>query len=475
MLMTIAIDERKSASASIFVPPPLPSIDILGIHLANASETEVLDWLFARLNSGLQTCVHYLNAHCSNVAAMDSNYRAALSKSDLILPDGVGVSVSARLHGERLAASVSFTDFIPLACRRLADLGGSVFLLGGRPGVAETAAENLVRSCPGLRIAGTHHGYFGEDQDQKVLQLINKSAAQMLLVAMGPPRQELWLNRMRSSLYPGLAFGVGGLFDFLSGRIPRAPIALQAIGMEWFYRLYQEPRRMWRRYLLGNPLFLARSLWAVVRTQMLAARAALDVKGKRMLDLFGASVALVVLLFPMLLVAAVIRATSPGPAIFRQRRVGRHGKVFTLYKFRTMQKDAPAQFPKIAHLNDQGSGSVTFKMAKDPRITPVGQWLRRSSVDELPQLWNVLIGDMSLVGPRPPLPTEVMNYTEGQRRRLRTRPGLTGLSQVSGRADLPFEQQVQLDLYYLQYRTVVLDFFILVKTVPAVVSGRGAY
>jgi lipopolysaccharide/colanic/teichoic acid biosynthesis glycosyltransferase len=232
---------------------------------------------------------------------------------------------------------------------------------------------------------------------------------------------------------------------------------------------------MWRRYLLGHPLFLARCVWAAVRTQMLVARAALDVKGKRILDLFGASVALVVLLFPMLLVATVIRATSPGPAIFSQRRVGRHGKVFTLYKFRTMQKDAPALFPKIAHLNDQGSGSVTFKMAKDPRITPVGRWLRRSSVDELPQLWNVLIGDMSLVGPRPPLPTEVMHYTDGQRRRLRTRPGLTGLSQVSGRADLPFEQQVQLDLHYLQYRTVVLDFFILVKTVPAVVSGRGAY
>jgi exopolysaccharide biosynthesis WecB/TagA/CpsF family protein len=475
MLMTIAVDERKSASASIFVPPPLPSIDILGIHLVNASETEVLDWLFARLNCGLQTCVNYLNAHCSNIAAMDANYSAALSKSDLIVPDGVGVRISARLHGDRLAASVSFTDFIPLACRRLADLGGSVFLLGGRPGVAETAAENLVRSCPGLRIGGTHHGYFGEDQDQRVLQLINKSGAQMLLVAMGPPRQELWLNRMRSFLNPGLAFGVGGLFEFLSGRIPRAPIALQTIGMEWFYRLYQEPRRMWRRYLLGNPLFLARSLWALVRTHLSAAYAALDLKGKRILDLFGASVALVVLLFPMLLVAAVIRATSPGPAIFRQRRVGRHGKVFTLYKFRTMQKDASAQLPKIAQRNDQGTGSVTFKMAKDPRVTPVGRWLRRSSVDELPQLWNVMTGDMSLVGPRPPLPTEVMRYTDGQRRRLRTRPGLTGLSQVSGRADLPFEQQVELDLYYLQYRTVVLDFLILFKTVPAVVSGRGAY
>jgi lipopolysaccharide/colanic/teichoic acid biosynthesis glycosyltransferase len=112
---------------------------------------------------------------------------------------------------------------------------------------------------------------------------------------------------------------------------------------------------------------------------------------------------------------------------------------------------------------------------KDPRVTPIGRWLRRSSIDELPQLWNVLTGDMSLVGPRPALPEEVKRYTEGQRRRLRSRPGLTGLSQVSGRADLPFEQQVELDLFYLQTCNLQVDFRILLRTVPAVFSARGAY
>jgi N-acetylglucosaminyldiphosphoundecaprenol N-acetyl-beta-D-mannosaminyltransferase len=244
------------------VPSPLPTIDLLGVRVASTSETETLDWIFARKLYGIRTCVYYLNAHCSNVAALDSTYREALSKADLILPDGCGVSISARLHGKRFASSLSFTDFIPLACHRLADSGGSVFLLGGRIGVAEAAAESLRKLCPGLRIAGAHRGFLREDEDNEVVERINRSGAQMLLVAMGVPCQELWLNRMRPFLKPPMAFGVGGLFDYLSGRIPRAPVALRAIGMEWFVRLYHEPRRLWRRYLLGNPLFLARSLEA---------------------------------------------------------------------------------------------------------------------------------------------------------------------------------------------------------------------
>jgi lipopolysaccharide/colanic/teichoic acid biosynthesis glycosyltransferase len=140
-----------------------------------------------------------------------------------------------------------------------------------------------------------------------------------------------------------------------------------------------------------------------------------------------------------------------------------------------MYMDARARFREIARMNHHGERSITFKIVKDPRVTPIGRWLRRISFDELPQLWNVLTGDISLVGPRPALPEEVMRYTEGQRRRLRSRPGLTGLSQVSGRADLPFEQQVRLDLSYLQTCNLRADFRILLRTIPAVFSARGAY
>jgi N-acetylglucosaminyldiphosphoundecaprenol N-acetyl-beta-D-mannosaminyltransferase len=254
--------ENGIALAPVSGPAPssLPTIDLMGVRVTSASETETLDWIFDRQLYGIKTCVHYLNAHCSNVAAIDSNYSEALSKADLILPDGCGVNISARLCGKRFASILSFTDFIPLACQRLADSGGSLFLLGGGIGVAAAAAESLCKLCPGLRIAGAHHGFLHEGEDNEVVERINRSGAQMLLVAMGVPRQELWLNRMMPFLNPPMAFGVGGLFDYLSGRIPRAPIALRAIGMEWSVRLYHEPRRLWRRYLLGNPLFLARSL-----------------------------------------------------------------------------------------------------------------------------------------------------------------------------------------------------------------------
>jgi lipopolysaccharide/colanic/teichoic acid biosynthesis glycosyltransferase len=201
----------------------------------------------------------------------------------------------------------------------------------------------------------------------------------------------------------------------------------------------------------------------------------LRLTGKRILDVCGASVGLILLLVPMMLVAAAIRLTSPGPALFRQRRVGKCGRVFVLYKFRSMYKDSLERRPEVAEMNHLGLDSITFKIPRDPRITPIGRWLRKSSVDELPQLWNVLTGDMSLVGPRPPLPEEVVRYTSEQRHRLDTLPGLTGLAQVSGRADLPFDQQVQLDLYYLQHGNLQLDFRILLETVPAVVSARGAY
>jgi exopolysaccharide biosynthesis WecB/TagA/CpsF family protein len=475
MFMAIARDQGRNAPAAGFAPAPLPTVGILGVRVTNVAETKTLDWLFARQVCGLRTCVYYLNAHCSNVTAFDAEYRGALSKADLILPDGFGIRICARLLGKPLASILSFTDFVPLACRRLAEIGGSVFLLGGGAGVAAAAAANLVKGCPGLRIAGTYHGYFREGQEKEVVGLINRSGAQMLLVALGVPRQELWLNRAMPFLDPPMVLAVGGLFDFLSDRIPRAPRLLQAIGMEWSYRLYQEPKRMWRRYLLGNPLFMARAFWAILKPKLSKARWVADLTAKRTLDVVGAGTVLVVLLLPMLLVAAAIRLTSPGPAIFRQRRVGKVGKFFTMYKFRTMCDEAVERFPEIAKMNDLGRDSVTFKMANDPRITTFGRWLRRSSVDELPQLLNVLKGDMSLVGPRPQLPTEVMRYKDGQGRRLYTRPGLTGLSQVSGRADLPFEQQIELDLRYLEHRTLLLDIQILLRTVPAVMSAQGAY
>jgi exopolysaccharide biosynthesis polyprenyl glycosylphosphotransferase len=180
------------------------------------------------------------------------------------------------------------------------------------------------------------------------------------------------------------------------------------------------------------------------------------------------------ILSPMLLtIGIVIRLTSSGPALFKQTRVGRDGHFFTMVKFRSMNVNAEHQLDNLEELNE-GNG-VLFKVRDDPRITPVGKFLRKYSLDELPQLINVLTGTMSLVGPRPPLPTEVEKYQDHVRRRLLVKPGLTGLWQVSGRSDLSWDESVRLDLRYVENWSPVLDLMILWKTVRAVTRGSGAY
>jgi exopolysaccharide biosynthesis polyprenyl glycosylphosphotransferase len=180
------------------------------------------------------------------------------------------------------------------------------------------------------------------------------------------------------------------------------------------------------------------------------------------------------LLSPLFAIMAVlIRCSDDGPALFRQVRVGRDGRSFALYKFRTMVPDAEAQREGLAALNE--TDAVLFKIRNDPRVTRVGAWLRRWSLDELPQLINVLLGDMSLVGPRPALPREAALYGDHVRRRLMVKPGITGLWQINGRADLSWDESVRLDLRYVENWSLVLDLQILWKTLAAVLRGSGAY
>jgi len=194
---------------------------------------------------------------------------------------------------------------------------------------------------------------------------------------------------------------------------------------------------------------------------------------KRISDLAGAVVALVVLSPVFVLAAILVKATSRGPILFTQQRVGLNGRTFRLYKFRSMYQDAEARRAALAGRNEM-SGPV-FKIKDDPRITPVGKWMRRFSIDEMPQFWNVLAGDMSLVGPRPPIPDEVKRYERWQRRRLSMKPGITCLWQVSGRNAIDFEDWMRLDLAYIDTWSLRLDVQILLRTVPVVLTARGAH
>jgi lipopolysaccharide/colanic/teichoic acid biosynthesis glycosyltransferase len=195
---------------------------------------------------------------------------------------------------------------------------------------------------------------------------------------------------------------------------------------------------------------------------------------KRMIDIAG-SIVLLTLLAPVFAgIALCVKLDSCGPVFYQQTRVMKWGRLFQMYKFRSMFTDAEERGRDLIARNEM-AGGVTFKIKNDPRITRVGRLLRRGSIDELPQLWNVLKGEMSLVGPRPPLPAEVSTYSLAERRRLDVTPGITCIWQVSGRSEIPFERQVELDVAYIESQSLRGDLLLLLKTIPAVLMGRGAY
>ena len=174
------------------------------------------------------------------------------------------------------------------------------------------------------------------------------------------------------------------------------------------------------------------------------------------------------------LLAILIKLESPGPVLFSQTRIGLGGSPFKCWKLRSMYIDAEQRKQELLQHNEM-DGGTTFKMKRDPRITRVGRFIRKASIDELPQLWNVFVGDMSLVGPRPPVPSEVALYTARERLRLFVKPGITCIWQVSGRSDIPFPEQVLLDIEYMKKRSLWMDIKLLLRTLPAVLLARGAY
>ncbi|MFW5484692.1 MAG: sugar transferase [Spirochaetaceae bacterium JB067] len=195
---------------------------------------------------------------------------------------------------------------------------------------------------------------------------------------------------------------------------------------------------------------------------------------KRLIDILVSLIALLLLSPLLITVSLIIKLTDGGNIFYVQTRIGKQGKPFPFPKFRSMVVNADKMKDNLLNEADR-KGDVTFKMKKDPRVTAIGRFIRRFSIDELPQLWCVLIGDMSIVGPRPPVPREVALYTQEDRRRLEVTPGLTGIWQVSGRSDIGFKQQVELDVLYIESHGFLLDLKLILKTIPAVLTGKGAY
>ncbi|MCX6878514.1 MAG: sugar transferase [Verrucomicrobia bacterium] len=235
-----------------------------------------------------------------------------------------------------------------------------------------------------------------------------------------------------------------------------------------------DPAEYWRRTAQDGTIarwgHRARRKIVIWRCTILLARAL-----KRGLDLGGALGALGLFSPIFLLTALLIKLEDRGPVFFCQQRVGAGGRLFGMWKFRSMIVNADRIKEQLLQDNQHGQAGVTFKMKNDPRVTKVGKWIRKLSIDEFPQFYNVLRGDMSLVGPRPPVPREVATYQASHLRRLRVKPGITCLWQIGGRADIDFAGQVRLDLQYIRSSSALFDLVILLKTLPAVIFGKGAY
>jgi len=243
------------------------TLTLFDLPLVNATQAEVLDHLDAvERPQGRPYRVAFINAHCVNVMASDAHYREVLRSADILLPDGSGLSLAAKMVGGHFVANLNGTDLYPVLCERLARSGRSLYLLGARPEIAAAAGAAMQARYPGLIIAGTRDGYFKPDEIPAVIAAINASGADTLLVGFGVPAQDLWLAKHAPQLATRLSLGVGGLFDYYSGRIPRAPLLFRKLGVEWLWRLAQEPGRLAKRYLLGNFSFVARAMiWALKR------------------------------------------------------------------------------------------------------------------------------------------------------------------------------------------------------------------
>ena len=448
-----------------------PTARLFGHDLVRGERSEMARHIVARVGTGERSTIYFVNAHCFNVESRDADYRDALNESDLLLPDGIGMEIAAKMSGLVLGENLNGTDLFPELCREAQEEGVGIFFLGGELGVAHAAADWAAERYPALRIAGAANGFFAPEDEDALIDRINASFAGVVLVGMGVPHQEKWIAQNRHRITAPVVMGVGGLFDYYSGRIPRAPQAVRTIKCEWMWRLAMEPRRMAKRYLWGNLAFLTHAFIQAVHQKGIIDQA--NAVAKRTLDLIVGGLVVLALLPIFLATALAIRLEDKGPIFFRQTRVGEDGTPFRMIKFRSMYTDAEER--RAALLAQSDRAGTSFKMKQDPRITRTGRFIRRFSVDELPQLFNVIGGSMSLVGPRPALPCEVAVYRDAQWDRLKGKPGITCTWQVRGRAEIPFKRQAIMDRAYLKRTNLWVDLKLLLCTPGAVLSGRGAY
>ncbi|MBL7130472.1 MAG: WecB/TagA/CpsF family glycosyltransferase [Candidatus Omnitrophica bacterium] len=235
-------------------------IDFLGIKISAITKDEIVDKILEFALVGKHKMITYLNAHCVNVSFADFEYREILQAADLVYAGGKGVVWSSRLFDKSLPERVNILDFFDRLVERIIEKKLKIYLLGGKPDVAQIAADELKKRFPALEISGFHHGFFNGREESDIIEEVNFLKPNILMVGLGIPKQEQWIYRHLNELDVNLCWGVGAAFDWLSGQRKRAPGWMINCGLEWLHRLYQEPKRLWKRYLIGNPVFIYRVL-----------------------------------------------------------------------------------------------------------------------------------------------------------------------------------------------------------------------
>ena len=239
--------------------PASQAVNLHNVSVSNLDEEEFFSLIQDFLEHSKQRIIFFANAHVLNVANRDPDLLVALNGADLVLADGIGLQIAGRMLGHSIKANLNGTDLLPKVLSLAAKDNKKLFFLGGEPGVAEKAKSELEKMLPGLSVAGLHHGFFKQDEVEEIIAKINESKSEILFVAMGVPLQEEWIWKFRDRLEAKLLFGVGAYLDFSAGRFPRAPFFIRRIGLEWLFRFYQEPVRLFGRYMIGNITFLVRT------------------------------------------------------------------------------------------------------------------------------------------------------------------------------------------------------------------------
>ncbi len=236
-------------------------INLFDIPIQNVTLQDAVEQIIASTDQPETTIIQFVNAHCVNISRKDLDYKHLLQQNRINYADGIGMKIASRIFGNPLVDNVNGTDLFPPLCGVLEAADKAIFFLGAHPHVVERVVRNTETNYPKLTIAGYHTGYFPLEETQRVLDQINQAHPDVLLVAMGVPLQEKWIHKHRNELQVPVMMGVGGLFNFYSGVIPRAPLWMRRMGLEWLHRLVQEPLRLWRRYLIGNVSFLLYTLY----------------------------------------------------------------------------------------------------------------------------------------------------------------------------------------------------------------------